>query len=121
MYTVWTITYNKDGSVNNEELQGEFQNKHEAIELAKRINGEVREHETLDSMYDEGYSVVPLATVKDIRLMTGLSAQKFGDQYGIPLRTIQNWETGQRNAPEYVINLLERVVKMDYDAKNRPE
>ena len=54
-------------------------------------------------------------TIKELRSITGLSAQKFGDKYGIPLRTIQNWEGGQRRAPKYVINLLERCVKIDYE------
>ena len=53
-------------------------------------------------------------TIKEIRSITGLSAQKFGDLYKIPLRTIQNWEEGQRNPPEYVLMLLERVVKEDF-------
>lgn len=54
-------------------------------------------------------------TIKEIRQLTGLSAQKFGDKYGIPLRTIQNWEGGQRQAPEYIVKLLERVVKEDME------
>lgn len=53
-------------------------------------------------------------TIREIRAMTGLSAQKFGDKYDIPMRTIQNWEGGQRKAPEYVCKLLERVVKEDF-------
>lgn len=54
-------------------------------------------------------------TIKEIRAMTGLSAQKFGDKYGIPLRTIQHWEGEDRKAPEYVCKLLERVVKEDFE------
>ena len=115
MFTVWTIAYNKDGSVNNETLEGEFNNKAEAIALAKRLNGEVREHDTLESMYDEGYNIIKEDTrIKDLREFTGLSAQKFGDKYGIPLRTIQNWEGGVNTPPAYVVSLLERVVKEDY-------
>lgn len=52
-------------------------------------------------------------TIKEIRTLTGLSMQKFGDKYDIPLRTVQNWEGGQRQPPEYVLKLLERVVKED--------
>lgn len=51
--------------------------------------------------------------VKEMRKETGLSAQKFGDKYGIPLRTIQEWERGGRTAPDYVIDLLERAVEED--------
>lgn len=53
-------------------------------------------------------------TIKEIRALSGLSAQKFGDKYKIPLRTMQNWEEGRRQAPEYVIDLLERVVREDF-------
>lgn len=52
--------------------------------------------------------------VKFLRERTKLSAQKFGDLYGIPLRTIQDWEREVRTAPEYVINLLERAVNEDF-------
>lgn len=54
-------------------------------------------------------------TMREIRDITGLSVQKFGDKYGIPLRTIQQWERGERKPPNYVIAMLERCVKMDYE------
>ena len=54
-------------------------------------------------------------TIKELRAVTGLSAKKFGEKYGgIPLRTIQHWENGDRQPPEYVLRLLERVVKEDF-------
>ena len=52
--------------------------------------------------------------IKELRKLTGLSQEKFSSLYGIPKRTIENWETGKRNPPDYVINLLERVVKEDF-------
>lgn len=52
--------------------------------------------------------------VKELRTRTQLSAQRFGNLYGIPMRTIQDWERGVRTAPEYVINLLERAVNEDF-------
>lgn len=55
-------------------------------------------------------------TIKEIRQLTGLSAQKFGDKYKIPLRTIQNWEGGINKPPEYLVYLLERVVREDFKA-----
>lgn len=51
---------------------------------------------------------------KELRTLTGLSQKKFGDLYGIPLRTIQNWENGVNEAPGYVLKLLERAVKEDF-------
>lgn len=56
-------------------------------------------------------------TIKEIRSLTGLSQKKFGDRYGIPIRTIQDWEEGKRIPPGYLIALLERVVREDEEAK----
>ena len=53
-------------------------------------------------------------SIKELRNITGLSQQKFGDLYGIPLHTIQNWEYGVNKCPDYTLKLLERVVKEDF-------
>ena len=44
--------------------------------------------------------------IREIRAKTGLSQAQFAAAYGIPQRTIENWESGVRKPPEYVINLL---------------
>lgn len=56
---------------------------------------------------------IPPLPPKDIRALTGLSQQRFGDFYGIPKRTIEAWEMGERTAPEWVMKLLERAVRED--------
>ena len=48
-----------------------------------------------------------------MRTALGETQRQFAERYGIPFRTIQNWETGQRKAPDYVINLLEERVRAD--------
>lgn len=53
-------------------------------------------------------------TIRELRAVTGKNQTDFGKLYGIPLRTIQNWETCARNPPEYVFNLLDRAVKQDF-------
>ena len=53
--------------------------------------------------------------VKELRMLSGLSQQAFSEKYGIPKRSIENWEGGKRNPPEYVISLLERVVREDIE------
>ena len=53
--------------------------------------------------------------IKELRKLTGLSQTAFGEKYDIPMRTIQNWEKGVRVPPTYVLKLLERVVKEDYN------
>ena len=50
---------------------------------------------------------------RTLRKQTGLSMQRFGDKYGIPLRTVQAWENGDRIPPEYVYELLK--FKVEYD------
>ena len=52
--------------------------------------------------------------IKDLRKRTGLSAQKFGARYKIPMRTIQNWEGEKAVPPEYVVLLLSRAVEEDF-------
>lgn len=54
--------------------------------------------------------------ILDLRKSTGLSQKKFAEQYGIPSRTIENWEEETRKCPDYVFNLLERVVSEDLAA-----
>lgn len=51
--------------------------------------------------------------IKEIREMTGLSQSKFAKEYGIPVRTLQNWEIDKAKPPAYLVTLLERVVKTD--------
>jgi putative transcriptional regulator len=51
--------------------------------------------------------------IKELRMLSGLSQQAFSDKYKIPKRSIENWESGKRTPPEYVISLLERAVKED--------
>jgi len=53
-------------------------------------------------------------TIKEIRALTGLSQVKFCKQYGIPRRTLENWESGETIAPTYTVSLLEHAVKDDY-------
>lgn len=46
-------------------------------------------------------------TIKELRKMTGLTQEKFGEYFGIPRRTIQNWELGMRECPDYLLDLME--------------
>lgn len=51
--------------------------------------------------------------IKKIRELSGLNQSEFSRKYNIPLRTIQDWEAERRTPPEYVLELLERVVNED--------
>ena len=51
--------------------------------------------------------------ISGLRKLTGLKRKDFCDRYGIPYRTMQDWETGKSDPPEYVQILLERAVRQD--------
>lgn len=52
-------------------------------------------------------------TAREIRELTGMKRCAFCAKYGIPLRTMENWEAGTTAAPQYVLELLERAVRED--------
>lgn len=52
-------------------------------------------------------------TIREMRQHFGDTQQEFSHRYGIPFRTIQNWESGSRIPPEYVETLLEQRVRAD--------
>lgn len=54
-------------------------------------------------------------TIKEIRALTGMSQAKFAKKYEIPQRTLESWEMGDRNPPEYVLKMLERIVLEDIE------
>lgn len=45
-------------------------------------------------------------TIRDIRQHTGLSQAAFSTRYCIPTRTLEDWERGVRNCPDYLRLLL---------------
>lgn len=52
-------------------------------------------------------------TISEIRELLKISRAEFSRRYNIPLRTLENWESGVRTPPDYVVSLLERVVLED--------
>ena len=55
--------------------------------------------------------MTPAEQIKSIRTSTGLSQAKFAEAFGIQVRTLERWESGVRNPPPYVINLLRIAVE----------
>lgn len=51
--------------------------------------------------------------LKDLRKKYGLTQKELSEKLGIPQRTIENWEGGQRKPPQWVINLIE--FKLEHD------
>lgn len=51
--------------------------------------------------------------VREMRTRLGDTQSEFAARYNIPFRTVQNWETGTRKPPEYIMDLLEQRTKED--------
>jgi DNA-binding transcriptional regulator YiaG len=51
--------------------------------------------------------------IKTLRSQTNLSQSKFANAVGIPVRTIQKWEQGERVPPDYVVKLIEYFLKKE--------
>lgn len=54
-----------------------------------------------------------MQSIKEIRQATGLSQGKFCEVLNIPRRTVQDWEQGKRQCPEYVAELIAYRVAND--------
>ena len=54
---------------------------------------------------------------KELRQRYGLTQKALSEYTGIPKRTIEDWETGKRNPPDYMLSLIE--VKLDFLKKNK--
>lgn len=78
------------------------------LEVLKR-DGEVNVRQT--GMH---WELIPVNRILQIRKRSGLSQAKFCEKYEIPKRTLENWEQGSRECPEYLVKLLDRVVEEDF-------
>lgn len=57
--------------------------------------------------------------IRALRAETGLTQAGFSAALGIPRRTIQNWETGERECPAYVIDLIAYRIKHDMNLRKK--
>lgn len=48
---------------------------------------------------------------KNLREASGMTRNQFVEYFGIPYRTIQDWELGNRKCPTYLIALMEYKLK----------
>lgn len=48
-----------------------------------------------------------------LREETGMNRKEFAEYFGIPYRTMQDWELGNRQMPEYLLRLMMYKVKME--------
>ena len=56
-------------------------------------------------------------TIAEMRERLNVSRAEFSRRYNIPIRTLENWESGKSKCPDYVRQLLERAVLEDCEVK----
>ena len=58
---------------------------------------------------------MPQSTIKELRAQTGMSQRAFAERFGIPVRTVEQWCTGKRQPPEYVVAMIRTI--LEYEQK----
>ncbi len=58
-------------------------------------------------------------TLLKLREGTGMNRREFCQYFGIPYRTIQDWELGNRKMPEYLLRLM--VYKVEKEKLNKSD
>ena len=48
-----------------------------------------------------------MMTFKELREHSGMSRGQFAEYFEIPYRTVQNWELGLRECPDYLLQLMQ--------------
>lgn len=56
------------------------------------VDGRIEVHEQLE--------------LRKIREKTGMNRREFSEYFGIPYRTVQDWEAGKRKMPDYLLRLM---------------
>ena len=55
--------------------------------------------------------------MRELRESTGMNRKAFCEFFGIPYRTVTDWELDNRHAPEYVLRLLEYYIRHENFSK----
>lgn len=50
-------------------------------------------------------------TIKQLRETTQMTQKAFAEYFGIPKRSVENWEGGQRECPQYLLDLMKYKLK----------
>lgn len=52
-----------------------------------------------------------MVTIKELRTAAGLTQAQFAELIGCSKRAVESWEGGQREAPAYLVKLVEYYLK----------
>lgn len=104
---------------------GNFIDEFNTIEEAREAILQYEEEDKKDGTYTPNfYEVAEIAEepttaekVRAIRKSLGLTQQAMSEAYGIPKRTIENWEGGKTEPPAYVLTMLEIIAAQDAEKR----
>lgn len=57
-------------------------------------------------------------TLIELRDSTGMSRKEFAEYFGIPYRTVQEWELGNRKMPQYLLRLMIYKIRIEKEQGN---
>lgn len=57
-----------------------------------------------------------MTSIKDICTEYNLSQTALAKRFGIPLRTVQDWHSGRRVPPEYVVSMMVEILERERQA-----
>lgn len=63
--------------------------------------------------------IMQMETLKRTREMLGMNRTEFSRYMEIPLRTLEEWEAGRRQMPEYVLRLIAYYARMECFLKEK--
>ena len=59
------------------------------------------------------FSEKAMNEIKKLRAELGLTQKKFGEKFGIPIRTVQDWEYENREPRSYIIYMMYRIIELE--------
>ena len=54
-----------------------------------------------------------MITILDLRKKTGLSQSQFAKKFHLNINTLQSWEQGIRNCPEWTLWMIQRILELE--------
>jgi DNA-binding transcriptional regulator YiaG len=52
-------------------------------------------------------------TIKELRTAAGMTQQAFSDYFGIPKRTVEDWEGNKAKPAQYLVTLIEYKLRKE--------
>ena len=54
-----------------------------------------------------------VTSIREICEQYGLTQRALAQRFGIPLRTVEQWCTGRRQAPDYVVAMIQTILDQE--------